>query len=96
MKLKRVLAIVLALLMVLPLAACGEDKPAETKKTTGKTEAPAATTTTIVTEAPIDGETTTTVGGEDIGGETTTTVADGEGNEITQAPGWHSDHQQAG
>lgn len=91
MKLKRSLAIVLALLMVLPLAACS--KAAEPGENTGATTTaePKATTTTTV-EAPIDGDPTTTVPGAtettatDESGNpvTTTTVTDASGNPVTQ------------
>ena len=57
MKLKRVLAVLLALCMILPLAACGEKEEAK------KTDAPAKDTPTSVAT------TTVTQGAEDPGVE---------------------------
>ena len=95
MKLKRSLAIVLALLMVLPLAACS--KAAETDKdqgTAATTTKPTTVTTTTV-EAPDDtnptgdGSTDETdpVVTDPSSGEvvTTTTVTDSNGDPVTQA-----------
>ena len=81
MKLKRVLAVLLALCMILPLAACGDKE--ETKKTdaAGK-DTPTTVVTTVATqgsEDPADptqaGETEDTV--------VTTTVTDESGNVVT-------------
>ena len=89
MKLKRVLAVLLALCMILPLAACGEKEEAK------KTDAPAKDTPTSVAT------TTVTQGAEDPGVEdptqapsetddsgnvittTVTTVTDDQGNVVT-------------
>ncbi len=89
MKLKRSLAIVLALLMVLPLAACS--KAAETDKKSDETTTAAATTTTTTTADPADPtgdepEVTEPSATDESGNviTTTTTVAtDDSGNVIT-------------
>ena len=87
MKLKRSLAIVLALLMVLPLAACSNaadtDKDAGADVTTAK---PTTVTTTVEasdTDPTGDGSTDETdlSSGEVV---TTTTVTDASGNPVTQ------------
>ena len=95
MKLKRVLAVLLALCMILPLAACGGNG---TTTTTGDNT---VVTTTVVDPAGDTGatnengdgtvvtdengeEVTTTVATDEQGNEITTTVAtDKEGNEVT-------------
>ncbi len=95
MKLKRCLAIVLALLMVLPLVACS--KTADTDKNTGKDKADgnkttaAATTTTTTTEAPVSGDPTddevvdpsVTDESGNLVTTTTTVVTDESGNVVT-------------
>lgn len=90
MKLKRSLAIVLALLMVLPLAACSNAADPDKDKGTDKTTAKATTVTTTV-EAPDtnptgdgEGEPTGTVTDPSASDVTTTVVTDPSGNEITQ------------
>ena len=84
MKLKRVLAVLLALCMLLPLAACGGN---DTTTTTAGGDT--AITTTVVdaaddTPAPTDengDEVTTTVATDENGNEVTTTVATNENGE---------------
>ena len=94
MKLKRSLAIVLALLMVLPLAACS--KTAETGKNSGATTTAEPKSTTTTVEAPDSGDPTTpgdptepgvtepTATDESGNPVTTTTVTDASGNPVTQ------------
>lgn len=72
MKLKRVLVVLLALCMILPLAACGGDKG-----TTTTTNGDAATTTTVADGDVVDGDVTTDPNA------TTTTVTDKDGNVVT-------------
>ncbi len=76
MKTKRLLALLLALCMILPLAACGEDKGGTTTTTAGDT----VTTTTAGGDVdpvnPEDGVTTDP-------NATTTTVTDASGNPVT-------------
>ena len=86
MKLKRVLAILLALCMILPLAACGEKE--ETKKTDATGDKGAATTTVVTTVATQGGEdqpADPTQGSEDgdVVTTTVTTVTDASGNVVT-------------
>ncbi len=89
MKLKRVLAVLLALCMILPLAACGGDQGTttttggDTVATTTVVDAADDVTTTVATDENGE-EVTTTVATDEQGVEITTTVAtDKDGNQVT-------------
>ena len=86
MKLKRALAVLLALCMILPLAACGEKE--ETKKTDATGDKGTATTTVVTTVANQGGEdqpADPTQGSEDgdVVTTTVTTFTDASGNVVT-------------
>ncbi len=96
MKLKRSLAILLALCMMLPLAACKGNGGTTTTTTAGDD-------TTVTTTAPDEGDigdettvidTETTVATDEDGNEVTTTVAtDEDGNEVTTTTTVATDNQ---
>lgn len=84
MKMKRVLAILLALCLVLPLAACGERE--DTKKTVAPAgDEPTAVVTTVATQGGEEqpGEATQGSEGEGVVTTTVTTVTDDNGNIVT-------------
>lgn len=94
MKLKRSLALVLALLMVLPLAACSKgDKDEDTAATT--TAADTTTTTTVEPAGDDDGDVVDPDTGDDDGGAepdaNATTVTNADGTPVTTTVATGSD-----
>lgn len=81
MKMKRVLAVLLALCMILPLAACGEKE--ETKKTDAPQGGTPTTVVTTVASQDANDPADPTQSGETEESVVTTTVTDESGNVVT-------------